>query len=77
MKRRLCKICGMPLSYYNKANICFYHNDHPLRIFDGKRNPNPMEDIYHPRFSGVGHATPMLNQTIMDYYDTGNPWYVF
>ena len=28
-KRRLCKICGMPLSDYNYADICFYHKDHP------------------------------------------------
>jgi len=53
--KRLCKTCNMPLSKYNKTEVCFCHKEHP--------------DEDHITYHGcAGHATPELNLTIFNEY---------
>ncbi len=26
---RKCRLCGMPLSMYNRGDVCFCHSEHP------------------------------------------------
>lgn len=48
----------MPLSEYNKANVCFCHEEHPYA--------KPKYDHTPP--VGAGHATPELNAVIKNEY---------
>ena len=61
MEKRLYEICKMPLSQYNKAIVCFCHNEHPeLRLMPEKDHAGPS--------ICAGHATPELNRTIFNEY---------
>lgn len=58
--KRLCKICGMPLSGYNRANVCFCHKEHP-----DYRERN----IYNPhKPPSTGYESPGRLQADMDYF---------
>ena len=37
--KRRCRICKMPLSSYNKANVCFCHKEHPNPFLNGVLSP--------------------------------------
>ena len=36
---RRCRICKMPLSEYNLADVCFCHKEHPDPALNGVLNP--------------------------------------
>jgi len=59
-KKRLCKICGMPLSQYNHAKVCFCHNEHPEKAY--------RKEIDHTPPIGAGHHNEGLNITILNQY---------
>lgn len=59
-QERRCRICGHVLSQHNKWDVCFCHDEHPEKKYMPERDHSPGP--------GPGHATPGLNETIMNEY---------
>jgi len=50
----------MPLSQYNKYEVCFAHDEHPEK--------QDREEIDHDPPIGAGHQNTAVNITIMNEY---------
>ena len=57
---RRCVICDMPLSKFNRANVCFHHPEHPDHRILGIPHSHKVP-------IGAGHDTPGIDQMDREY----------
>jgi hypothetical protein len=60
--QRYCKLCGTPLSFYNKDKVCFYHTEHKDYKYKGQPNTGRKIGV-----KGIGHSNAQ-NISDLQYY---------